>query len=145
MLAFARHRVILGAQKLERFNVSETCTVTLGAIKAGLCTAARFHFYSKKKQMNISLDALKAIVEYARSNTEPVDSFAFQTFLRNLSKGTPPDDDTLTYILQVSKSMVGKNLWTDGTTLKSLAGGMEVEIQPWDGMVKQALSLNVHF
>ena len=97
--------------------------------------------------MNISLDALKAIVEYARSNKEPVDSFAFQTFLRNLSKGQLQggDDDTLTYILQVSKSMVGKNLWTDGTTLKNLAGGIEVEVQPWEGMVKQALSLNVHF
>ena len=97
--------------------------------------------------MNISLDALKAIVAYARSNTEPVDSFAFQTFLRNVQerRGEQQNDDTLTYILQVSKSMVGKNLWTDGTTLKNLAGGIDVEVQPWQGMVKQALSLNVHF
>ena len=95
--------------------------------------------------MNISLDTLKAIVAYARSNSEPVDSFAFQTFLKSLYlKGK--EDDTLTYILQVSKSMVGKNLWTDGTSLKDLrGGGIEVDVQPWEGMVRQALSLNVHF
>ena len=95
--------------------------------------------------MNISLDTLKAIVKFARSNNEPVESFAFQTFLKSLDK-PESNDDTLTYILQVSKSMVGKNLWTDGNKLKDLrAGGMEVEVQPWEGMVKQALSLNVHF
>lgn len=93
--------------------------------------------------MNISVDALKAIVKYARSNNEPVDSFAFQAFLRHLQEGK--DDDTLTYILRASKSMVGKNLWTDGTRLKDLAGGIDVDVQPWQGMVKQALSLNVHF
>ena len=102
--------------------------------------------------MNISLDTLKAIVAYARSNSEPVDSFAFQTFLKSLylkggeKEGGEKEDDTLTYILQVSKSMVGKNLWTDGTSLKDLrGGGIEVDVQPWEGMVKQALSLNVHF
>jgi hypothetical protein len=97
--------------------------------------------------MNISLDTLKAIVEYARSNNEPVESFAFQTFLKTLHQPLRGgEDDTLTYILQVSKSMVGKNLWTDGKSLKDLkAGGLEVEVQPWEGMVKQALSLNVHF
>lgn len=97
--------------------------------------------------MNISLDTLKAIVAYARSNSEPVDSFAFQTFLKSLYlKGGEKEDDTLTYILQVSKSMVGKNLWTDGTSLKDLrGGGIEVDVQPWEGMVRQALSLNVHF
>jgi hypothetical protein len=96
--------------------------------------------------MNISLDTLKVIVAYARSNNEPVDSFAFQTFLKTLQPLRGGEDDTLTYILQVSKSMVGKKLWTDGTTLKDLqGGGIEVDVQPWEGMVKQALSLNVHF